>query len=77
MIRSSANHLRLQRGAALTEAAIALALLLIVFLVSSFLMIEGAKRRAEQIDDAVSRPIPCEDAGGDGGFLSGGEDSCK
>ena len=71
------RYYRPQYGAALTEAAVAIALLLVVFLVSSFLMIEGAKRRAEQIDDAVARPLPCEDASGEGGFLAGGEDSCK
>ena len=66
-----------QHGAVLTEAAVALAILLVVFLVGSFLMINGAKRRAESVEDAVARPVPCDDLAGDGGFRQDGDDNCK
>lgn len=74
---TKSDYYRFQKGAALTEAAVAISILLVVFLISSYLMIEGAKRRAESVEDAVARPVPCDDSSAQGGFRQDGDDNCK
>ena len=63
-----------QSGAALTEAAVAIALLLVVFLIGGYAIVEGSKVRAHSIEDAVGRTIPCPDNGE--GLKAGGVSQC-